>query len=96
MDLNRNQFFMFGMVALLIGVQFMLTEQYVLTPECVKFLAEKTGHPLTAAIDTADTFSGSSSTVAPSQTYVPPPWLGWAFTSAGVVLILHAMAMKKP
>jgi len=96
MDLNRNQFFLLGMVALLLGLQFLLTYEYVMTPECTKFLAEKTGHPMAAAIDTADAFSLSDETVAPPKEFRPPDWLGWLFTSAGSVLILHALALKKP
>ena len=94
--MNRNQFFMFGVIALLLGLQFLVTYEYVLTPACTKFLAEKTGHPMSGAIETADTFSFSQATVAPSKTLQPPPWLGWLFSSIGAVLILHAMALKRP
>jgi len=96
MDLNRNQFFLLGMIALLLGLQFLFTYEYVMTPACVKFLAEKTGHPMAAAIEAADSFSMSQETVAPPKEYRPPDWLGWFCASAGSVLILHAMAMKKP
>ncbi|NLE39949.1 MAG: hypothetical protein GX621_18175 [Pirellulaceae bacterium] len=96
MEINRNQFFLFGMIALLLGLQFLLTHEYVMTPEFTKFLAEQTNHPSAAAIETVDTFSFSSQTVTPPKQFQPPPWLGWAFASAGSVLILHAMAMKKP
>ncbi|MBN2215748.1 MAG: hypothetical protein JW719_00085 [Pirellulales bacterium] len=96
MDLNRNQFFLAGMVCLLLGLQLLLTYEYVMTPECTKFLAEKTGHPMAAAIEAADTFSMSDQTVAPAKEFRPPDWLGWLFTSAGSVLILHAMALRKP
>ncbi|HLA84332.1 MAG TPA: hypothetical protein VJL29_06035 [Thermoguttaceae bacterium] len=94
--MNRNQFFLLGVIALLLGTQFLLTYEFVVTPECTKFLAEKTGHPMFAAIDTADQFSLTGETVAPPKQIHPPEWLGWLFTSAGTVLVLHAMAMKKP
>lgn len=96
MDLNRNQFFLAGMVALLLGLHFLLAYEFVMTPQCTKFLAEKTGHPMAAAIETADAFSMSDQTVAPAKEFRPPEWLGFGLTSAGCVLILHAMAMKKP
>ena len=96
MDLNRNQFFLAGMIALLLGLQFMLAYEFVMTPECTKFLAEKTGHPMAAAIDTVDSLSPSEKTVAPPKKLHPPEWLGFLFVSVGSVLILHAMAMKKP
>ncbi len=96
MDMNRNQFFLFGVIALLLGLQFLFTYEYVLTPKCTKFLAERTGHPMSAAIDTVDTFSPTQATVAPPKELKPPEWLGWLFSSAGAVLILHAMALRRP
>ena len=96
MDLNRNQFFMAGVIALLFGLQFLLTFEFVMTPECTKFLAEKTGHPMSAAIEAADSISMSDKTVAPPKELHPPEWLGWCFSSLGAVLILHAMALPKP
>jgi hypothetical protein len=96
MEMNRNQFFLFGMIALLLGLQFLLTYEYVLTPECTKFLAKQSGHPSAAAIDAVDTLNPSAQTVAPAKQFQPPPWLGWLCTSIGSVLILHAMALKKP
>ena len=96
MELNRNQFFLLGMVIFLLGVQFFYVDHYVLTPKCAKLLAEKTGHPMAAAIDAADKIGGSSGTVAGPHPLKPPESLGWAFMSIGAVLILHSLAMKKP
>jgi hypothetical protein len=96
MELNRNQFFLLGMVIFLLGVQFRLVDSFILTPKCAKLLAEKTGHPMAAAIEAADNLSGSSTTVAGPHALRPPEWLGWSLMSIGAVLILHAMAMKKP
>jgi hypothetical protein len=96
MELNRNQFFLLGMVILLLGVQFRIVDSFILTPKCAKILAEKTGHPMAAAIDTADKFNGSGATVTGPHTLRPPEWLGWSLMSIGAVLILHSLAMKKP
>ena len=96
MELNRNQFFLVGMVILLLGLQFRVVQSFVLTPTCTKVLAERTGHPMAAAIETADTLTGSLKTVAPNHLLVPPDWLGWSLLSIGSVLILHSMAMKRP
>ena len=96
MELNRNQFFLLGLVILLLGVQFRLIDSAVLTPKCTKILAERTGHKMAAAIDAADRVSMSDQTTAPSTTIRPPEWLGWSLMSIGAVLILHAMAMKRP
>lgn len=96
MELNRNQFFLLGMIILLLGVQFRMVETVVLTPKCAKFLAEKTGHPMAAAIETADTLSPSDNTVVGAHAFQPPDWWGWSLMSIGAVLILHSLAMKKP
>jgi hypothetical protein len=96
MDLNRNQFFLLGLVILLLGAQFRLVDSAVLTPKCTKILAERTGHKMAAAIDTMDKISMTDQTAAPSTTIRPPEWLGYSLMSIGAVLILHAMAMKRP
>ena len=96
MELNRNHYFMIGLVVLFIGIQARVVYSVELTPKCVKFLADKTGHPMAAAIKAADSVTGSEETVAPSKTIVFPEYAGWCSMSIGAVLILHALAMKKP
>ena len=95
MELNRNHYFMLGLVILFIGIQGRMIYSIELTPECVKFLADKTGHPMAAAIKSTDDSNGSGTTVAPSKTIVFPEYAGWGAVSIGAVLILHALAMPK-
>ncbi len=95
MELTRTHYFMLGLVILFIGVQARLVYSVDLTPQSVKFLAEKTGHPMSAAINAADSLTDSSSTVAPSKTIILPEYAGWCSMSIGAVLILHALAMRK-
>ncbi len=95
MELNRNHYFMIGLVILFIGIQGRMVYSVELTPKCVKFLADKTGHPMAAAIKAADNISGAGKTVAPSKTIVFPEYAGWSSLSIGAVLILHALAMPK-
>ena len=96
MELNRNQFFLIGLVILLIGVQAHYVHSIELTPNTVKLLANKTGHPMSAAINATDDMTGSETSVAPSKTLVVPEAFGWSFMSIGAVLVLHAFAMQKP
>ena len=96
MELNRNHYFMIGFVILFIGIQARIVYSVELTPHCVKFLADKTGHPMSAAIKAADATSITGNTVAPSKTIVLPEYAGWCSMSIGAVLILHALAMRKP
>ena len=96
MELNRNQFFLLGTVLLLLGLQVRMVDTYVLTPKCTRLLAEKTGHPMAAAIEAVDQLGGSESAAVAPHPLKPPDWLGWSLMSIGAVLILHSLAMKKP
>jgi hypothetical protein len=97
MELNRNQFFMLGLVVLFLGIQLRFVESFVLNDKATKFLAERLSKDKPVASAIAPTLdiapSGSSGSL---RTIKPPEWLGWALISVGSVLILHSMAMKKP
>jgi hypothetical protein len=98
MELNRNQFFMLGLVILFLGIQLRFVESYVLNAKATKFLAERlpTDKPVatTTMMPTLDLAPQGAS--GPLRTIKPPEWLGWALISVGSVLILHSMAMKRP
>ncbi len=94
MELNRNQFFMIGLVLMMLGIQFRMVESYTLNEKTSRFLAERMQsdsvgegmvRPFMAAFGPM-----------PRKTIKPPEWLGWATVSVASVLILHALAMKKP
>ena len=94
-EFNRNQYFMFGLVLLFMGIQFRMVETYVLNEKASRFIAERLDR---GAADS----SGATRSIMPAagptprRTIQPPDWLGWALGSAGAVLILHSLAMKKP
>lgn len=94
MDINRNQWFMAGLLLLFLGLQFHAIDSLVLTPELTKFLADRTGHPIAAA----DNAMGAvvNADVVPPKTVKPPEWLSWALVSLGAVLVLQSLSMKKP
>ena len=95
MEFNRNQYFMLGLVVVLLGIQLRWVETYVLNERASHFIAER----LTPAVSDGD---GSVRSFMPAvgptphRTIHPPAWLGYALLSAGGVLILHSLAMKKP
>ena len=95
MDINRNQWFLLGMVLFMLGVQFRLIDSVVLNPQATKILAERSGHPV-AAVNGAVSQVLSEDLPVPSYTWSPPEWLGWSLISLGSVLILHSLAMKPP
>jgi hypothetical protein len=98
MELNRNQFFMLGLVILFLGIQLRFVESFVLNPQSTKFLAERFAKDkpvaTTAIMPTVDLAPRGAS--GPLRTIKPPEWLGWALISIGSVLILHSLAMKRP
>jgi len=93
MDLNRNQFFFIGLVVLLLGLQLKFVSAYILNADATQFLAERSGETQAAA---ASFLNFTSSPAAAHKVLQPPEWLGWCLISVGSVLILHALAMKKP
>lgn len=93
MELNRNQYFFLGMIVLLVGLQFRFVSTYVLTDEATQFLAERSNKSTATA--TMVSFTRDLGAL-PNKVISPPEWLGWFMISAGAVLILHSLAMKKP
>jgi hypothetical protein len=94
-EINRNQYFILGLVLLLLGLQVRMVETFVLNEKASKFLAER----LTpAAADGEGTAAPFVPPLGPTarRTVRPPVWLGYALMSIGAVLILHSLAMKRP
>jgi hypothetical protein len=92
MELNRNHYFLAGVVVLLLGIQFRIVDSYVLTEQFTRTLnaRSETGGLLNPV-------PLIQSATAPARKVIKPPEsLGWALISIGSVLILHALAMKAP
>lgn len=94
MDINRNQWFVIGIVVFLIGLQFRAVNAYWLNEETTRFLAEQSSDStpaersllaLTSAVPTA-----------PRKVIQPPEWSGWCLLSVGSVVILQSLAMRRP
>jgi hypothetical protein len=95
MDITRNQYFLAGMLLLLLGIQFRMIESFDLTAELTQFLAERTGHPVASVGATTLALTQMERPLL-KKNVRPPDFLGWALLSGGAVLILHSWAMKKP
>ena len=91
MEITRNQFFMAGLVLVLLGFQFRAIESVELKKQCAEFLAERTDHPLMGVAAQSPALEGA----AIDRVVHPPEWLGWMFLSLGGVLVLHSLAMPK-
>jgi len=92
MEITRNHYFMFGLIFLLLGLQFRLVDTYELSPEATQFLAKRSGQ---SESENSLLFNSARMTGA-RKTIKPPEWLGWLCISIGSVLILHSLALKKP
>jgi len=95
MELNRNHWYLFGLVFLFFGIQFRVVDAFVLSPELTNVLAERTGNPL-AAVSSVTTLLGVERPMPVRKTLKPPEWLGWCLMSVGSVLVLHSLSMPKP
>jgi hypothetical protein len=98
MELNRNQFFMAGLVVFLLGIQLRLVDTFVLNERATQFLAQRMqqikGNQVASAGDLQTAVAAN--TYGAKHRLAPPNWLGWALVSVGSVLILHSLSMKRP
>lgn len=94
MDITRNQWFLIGLVLLLLGIQFRLVESFELTAKLTTFLAQRSTNPVAAAALSAQSLAGAEQPIVKKRVR-PPDWLGYSLFSCGAVLILHSWAMKK-
>jgi hypothetical protein len=91
MELNRNQFFMAGLVFLFLGIQFRLIDSFTLNEKTTRFLASRMQDKTTAS-----TTLLTQASPIPRKVLQPPQWVGYALLSVGSVLVLHSLAMPKP
>ena len=98
MEFNRNQYFMAGMLLLLLGIQFRTVETFVLNEKTTQILAQRMQAWKQPQVASASDFGTSLAASAPIANHrlQPPKWIGWALISAGSVLVLHSLSLKKP
>jgi hypothetical protein len=93
-ELNRNHYFIIGLVLLLLGIQLRLVDSFVLNEQASKFISAQMGQTVAAASEKVSRVGGSG--VITLRVVHLPTWLGYALMSIGSVLILHAMALTAP
>ena len=92
MELNRNHYFLAGVVLLLMGIQLRMVDSYVLNEQSTRALNARSAS--SGPLNVPPFIAGVST--PPRKVVKPPVSLGWAVLSIGSVLILHALAMKGP
>lgn len=95
MDLNRNQFFMVGLLLVMLGIQMRMVDTIVLNAKATEFLAKRLPDKQATTIDRAQMYFAAQGP-SPLRRVQPPKWIGYSLLSVGAVLVLHALSMKKP
>ena len=85
---SRETCLVFGVVVVLVGLQYMAIQHLVLTKEATMFLARQTNHPQLAAAETMEQLTGSLEHVPPLNVNVWQ-WFGRAVALAGIVMIVR-------
>ncbi len=104
MEMNRNQWFMVGLIVFLIGLQLRAVSSYQLNEAATRFLVERArkSAPADNSVTSQATlfdFNNTTATPAPmaSRRVIQlPEWSGWCLMSLGSVMILHSLAMRRP
>ena len=92
MDIDRNRYFMFGVVLFLLGLQFRLVDSFVLNENSTRAL-----HRFSQRSNIADSLSTNiyMQVGSPKKSLRPPNWLGFVLLTVGGVICLHAMVLPR-
>jgi hypothetical protein len=97
MELNRNQYFMAGLVIFLLGMQLRAVDTYVLNERATQFIAQRMQQMKSRQVASAgDLGALVAHPPGAKHSLHPPKWLGWSLVSVGGVLTLYSLALKKP
>ncbi len=93
MDIDRNRYFMFGVVLFLLGLQFRLVDSFVLNENSTRAI-----HRFSQRSNIADSNLATNVYMqvgTPKKSLRPPNWLGFVLLSVGGVICLHAMVLPR-
>jgi hypothetical protein len=93
MDLKRHHFLLIGLLALAIGTEFRLVENFTLNEPAARFLAQKLDR--VRAGSPQEMMISATGTPEPYRVISPPRWIGWSLISIGAVLTFQSLAMRK-
>jgi hypothetical protein len=98
MEINRNQYFLAGLVILLLGIQLRIVDGFVLNERASEFVQRRfasMNSPQLASAGEAATLLASTP-LSPRHRLEPPNWIGWSCISLGSVLVFYSLALRKP
>lgn len=96
MALDRNRYFMFGVILFLLGIQFRMVDSFVLNEGSAQALQRIAKQAKVADANRASANTFMQSAPAINKTFKHPPWLGFVLLTAGGVMSLHALVLPKP
>jgi hypothetical protein len=93
MNMDRNRYFMFGIVLFLLGLQFRIVDTFVLNESSTRALVKFAQNSKIASNNPiANSYMDATS---PKKSVKPPNWLGFIFLTVGGVMALHAMVLPR-
>ncbi len=92
--MDRNRYFLAGVLLILLGIQFRLVESFVLNEPATRALARISRNSPVSASDTQTAFFMNLHP-HPTKRIEPPRWIGLALITVGAVISLHSIAMPK-
>ena len=89
-----TRYYIVGIVALMIGLQFRAVDSFVLTQRASTFIEQKVR---TSGVQTESPYASVLMTAGPvpKKTLTPPRWMGWALLSVGGVMMLHGVSSRR-
>lgn len=95
MTLDRNRYFMFGVILFLLGVQFRMVDSFVLNEGSTRALQRIVKEAKVADAKGAASSSFMQATPSVKKSFKHPPWLGFVLLTVGGVMSLHALVLPK-
>lgn len=94
MEMNRNRYFLIGVLLILLGSQFRMIDSFVLNEPTTRALAKMSRKAQVTQNDSLSTFLMQVHP-KPTKRVHPPRWLGLAMIAVGTVASLHAIAIPR-
>ena len=93
--MSSSKLITIGIVLLILGVQFRMVDTFVLNQETSQFVASRMKQSAIRSEGASFDSLLLSTGPVPRKQLTHPRWFGWAFVSAGAVLLLHGLSARK-
>jgi hypothetical protein len=94
MKLNRNHYFLIGLLLLFLGLQFRMVDTFVLNAQVSQVVRGQASSPGAQTVAFMQQFAPMQSMQL--HAVQPPKFIGWILLSSGAVMVLQSFAMRRP